>query len=308
MFQRINSPQEKQNLPTQVALPVVRAGGLRFSCGEFIRWNIWRIGYSPPMKIPFLLAALVLVAPCQAQDAPPKVAAPPDPLQISTDRPGFSNGTGIVPTGHFQIEAGATGTHFGDTESYAFGQALVRIPVSARAEARVGIPSYLVSHAGGVRSSGADNLFAEGKFRFGTSKRAVYALLVNSILPTGTKSVATRAFQPGARLSSDIKLSDKLGATLNLGYVRAANQGAIITRYNQVFGSASLSYALSPHIGAFGELYAIGGNGETLKYLDGGFTQLLNPRTQLDASAGIRLGNRAGGPDYFYAVGVSRLF
>ncbi len=265
------------------------------------------------MKIPLLLATLAPVTLCAAQEAAPPKVAPPDaaaaPLQISTDRPGFSNGTGIVPRGHVQVEAGATGTRFGGAESYAFGQALVRIPVAARAEARIGIPSYLVSHAGGVRSSGADNLFLEGKFRLGASKRTVYALLVNSILPTGTRSVATRAFQPGVRLSGDLKLSDKLGATLNLGYVRSANQGAArITRYNQVFGSASLTYALSPRVGTFGELYAIGGNGETLKYLDGGFTQLLGPRTQLDASAGIGLGNRAGGPDYFYALGVSRLF
>jgi hypothetical protein len=79
------------------------------------------------------------IQPAQAQDS---AVAP-----ISADRPGFSTPTAIVPLGDIQLEAGATVSRFGD--DYSFGELLLRVPVTERAELRVGLPSYLVSRADG---------------------------------------------------------------------------------------------------------------------------------------------------------------
>jgi len=267
------------------------------------------------LKSQFLLviafSTLIHVAYAQSaqQSSRPAIESQPELADISTDRPGFSTSTGIVPRGHFQLEAGAAASRSGDDRSYSFGQLLVRVPVSDRAEARVGVPSYLVSRSGGARSTGFDNVFVEGKYLLSTQKRVAYALLVNAVLPTGSRKVTTREFQPGANFAADVTLTDKIGATFNLGVVRGADPTATTTRHpNELFGAASFNFALSKKTGAFTELYAIGGDGQTQKYLDGGFTFLLSPRTQLDASAGVGLGNGASGPDYFYGVGVSRLF
>lgn len=270
------------------------------------------------MKIPFLC---LLVSLCYtpslacAQETSNSSSAQSDSDKqsdktIQTDRPGFANSTGIVPRGHIQLESGATAARSGNDRSYSFGQLLVRVPVSKRAEARIGVPSFLVSRSGGTRTTGADNLFLEGKYQFSSSKHATYAILVNEILPTGSPRVTTSKAEPGFNLAADYTFSDALGLTLNLGELRVANVASTgaTSHSDDLFGAASLNFTLSPKLGAFSELYAIGGDGPTQKYLDGGFTYLLGSRTQLDASAGVGLGNHAGGPDYFYGLGISRLF
>lgn len=272
------------------------------------------------LKTQFLLATLLLagsVAHAQTGSSTTEPAQPSqatsgqqsEDLTISADRPGFSTPTDVVPQGHIQLESGAMASRSGDDRSYSFGQLLVRVPVSKRAEARVGVPSYLVSRSAGMRDTGFDNLFLEGKYQLSSSKKATYAVLVNAFVPTGSRSVTTREFQPGVNLATDYTFTDKVNATFNLGAVRTADDsGGSTSHSTQLFGIASFNFVLSPKTGAFAELYAAGNDGPTQKYLDGGFTYLLNPRTQLDASAGVGLGNHAGGPDYFYGAGISRLF
>ncbi|BCM92093.1 hypothetical protein IAD21_03972 [Abditibacteriota bacterium] len=273
------------------------------------------------LKIPFLLVTMLVgggLAQAQttdqttpAQPSQPASEQQSDDIELSTDRPGFLTSTDVVPKGHIQLESGIMAERSGDDRSYSFGQLLVRVPVSSRAEARVGVPSYLVSRSGGMRDTGADNVFLEGKYLLASRKNASYAILVNAFLPTGSRRVTTREFQPGVNLAADYTFCDKVGATFNVGAVRTADDDSATgstSHSTQLFGAASFNFTLSPKTGAFAELYAEGGDGPTQKYVDGGFTYLLNPRTQLDASAGVGLGNDAGGPDYFYAVGVSRLF
>jgi hypothetical protein len=244
------------------------------------------------------MAALWGLQPAQAQDSG---VAP-----ISADRPGFSTPTAIVPLGDIQLEAGATASRIGDKRDHSFGELLLRVPVTERAELRVGLPSYRVSRADGKWVSGADDLFVETKVLLSSGKHAAYALLLNSLLPTGSREVAEHRFQPGAALAADFTLSQAAEVTLNLGYNHASDAGE---RYDQVFGVSSLNLMLTPDIGSFAELYAFNpADGPVQKYVDGGFTYLLNARTQLDVSGGVGLDNASGGPDYFYGFGISRLF
>ena len=252
-------------------------------------------------QISVALAAILALLPASVRAD----ATPPD-LTIAADRPGFSTPTGIVPMGHFQLEAGASAARGGTQRDYSFGQLLVRVPVCEKAEVQVGVPSYLVSRSGGQRVTGADDTFVQAKFRLSTGPKAVYDLLLNSSLPTGSRAVAGHKFQPGATLAADYVLNEKTGLTLNLGTTRASDSGQ---RYSQLTGAASFGFTLTPKTGAFAEVYAYNQpGGPTQKYADGGFTYLLNPRTQLDISSAIGLGNRAGGPDYSYSAGIARLF
>ena len=280
-----------------------------------------RISYA----LPRLLAVGILLlaghsAPAQIattgtpSGAPPKSdiilkpvsEAPAESLSIAADRPGFSTPTGIVPLGHFQLEAGASAARSGGERDYSFGQLLVRVPVCSRAEVQLGVPSYLVARAGGQRVSGGDDTFVQAKIRLAAGPKAVYGLLLNSSLPTGSRTVAEHKYQPGAALAADYVLDATTGLTLNLGGSRASQSGQ---RFSQVYGAASLGFTLTPKTGAFAEAFAFNQpGGPTQKYADGGFTYLLNPRTQLDISSAIGLGNKAGGPDYSYGAGIARLF
>ncbi len=245
--------------------------------------------------------AQTAAAPAQAQ---PQVQ--PDEAAFSADRPGFSTPTGIVPLGHIQLEGGATASRTGDARGYSFGELLVRVPASKRVEVRVGVPSYLVMREKGQRSAGADDSFVETKIRLASGKKATYALLLNAVLPTGSRRVAEHRLQPGVNLAADLTLSRTVGVTLNLSAVDASSGGQ---RFGQVAAISSFNFTLSPKTGAFAELYAASQHdGPAQKYADGGFTYLLSPRTQIDASAGVGLGNKAGGPDYFYGLGLARLF
>lgn len=212
----------------------------------------------------------------------------------------------MVPRGSFQLEAGASVSRSGGERGYSFGELLVRVPVSNRAEVRVGVPSYLTARGDGAHVKGFDDLFLETKIALGQSSRGAYALLLNTVVPTGSRDVAEHRFQPGANFAASFDLPKDVGLTLNLGATRASDGG---DRFTQISGAACFNFTLSPKVGTFAELYAYNGNGgPTQKYLDGGVTYLLTPQLQLDASAGIGLGNRAGGPDYFVGAGVARLF
>ena len=171
-----------------------------------------------------------------------------DELTIAADRPGFSTPTGIVPLGHFQLEAGATAARSGTDRGYSLGQLLVRVPVCQQAEVQVGVPSYLVARSGGQRVTGGDDLAVAGKVRLSTATKAVYDLLLSAALPTGSRAVAEHKFQPGAALAADYVLGPKTGLTLNLGVSRASQNGQ---RYSQLTGAASLGFTLTAKTGAF---------------------------------------------------------
>lgn len=258
-----------------------------------------------------LFATLTLGRVAQAQEPLPASSTQPEkpdaePLSLAADRPGFATGTSIVARGHIQLELGATASRPGAAREYSFAEALVRVPVARRVEVRLALPSYLLDRAGQEHEDGADDLGVGAKLLLASTKRATYALLVNAALPTGSRRVAEHRFQPGGVLAADLTLSRHIGMTLNLGSSRASEEGQ---RFTQVLGASSLNFALSPKLGLFSEVYAFNAaSGPTQKYLDGGFTYLLRPRIQLDASGGVGLGNHVGGPDFFYSAGMVHLF
>src|SRR5215212_11770468 len=61
---------------------------------------------------------------------------------IVADRPDFTEGTGLIPPGHVQVEGGTTLTRVEDDDITTFGELLVRIGAGERWEGRIGVPSY----------------------------------------------------------------------------------------------------------------------------------------------------------------------
>lgn len=257
------------------------------------------------------LAALTAVFCCPtlalAQTEVSPSTAPAEISPLVTDRPDFTESAATIDAGRFQLEGGLTYERSGSARTVTAGELLARIGLNKRSELRVGVPSYLRVRDGG-RANGLDDASLGVKYMLSSRPGHPVAIIVAASLPSGAKRVAERKFQPEAVLATGMDLSDKVGLGLNLGYGRPSGAGV---RFSQLFASASFAFSLSDKVGAFTEVYAFNrteAGGRTQKYGDVGLTYGLSDDLQLDARVGQGLWNRAGGPDYFYGVGISQRF
>src|SRR5690606_15296247 len=99
-----------------------------------------------------LLAALLLAAVPAAAQPPPLV----------TDRPVSTESA--VAVSRPQLESGYTLTRGGGAREHALGEVLVRLPLVARFELRLGLNSHLwTRNAGGVEAAGFEDASVGGK-------------------------------------------------------------------------------------------------------------------------------------------------
>lgn len=250
----------------------------------------------------------VLSATAHAQSSTPDTLIAPDVPPLITDRPDFTESPQTVPKGMTQVEAGVTFERSSREKTTTLGETLVRIAAGDRAEIRVGIPSYITQRGDGVRADGFDDAFLGAKLALIKRENFPIAVLVGTTLPTGSRQFAPHDYNVEAVLATETGLSKKVGVAFNVGAGRP-NQGN--GRFSQFFASASLGFDLSKRIGAYAEVYAFNRDepgGDSKQFINGGFTYAVNPNLQLDARAGLGLGNNVDGPDYFTGVGVSQRF
>lgn len=227
---------------------------------------------------------------------------------LVTDRPDFTESPEAVAPGRVQVEAGITFERSGGDHVRSLGEVLVRVGAGKRAEVRVGLPSHMHLHEGGSSVSGWDDGYLGAKFvlREGEKRKPQVALLAGTSLPTGSRRVAERKYQPEAVLAASLDLSDRVSLGANIGAARASSAGK---RFNQVFGSLALGYSLNEKWGTYVEVYGYSRNepgGGAQKYANTGLTYLVNDDFQLDARLGVGLN---GGPrERFWGVGVARRF
>ena len=269
-----------------------------------------------------LIACAILSA---AASCPSAWAQQPKEEPIDAERPGFTNGTGTVAPGHFQIEAGYMYTRASDgTREHRIGDsALLRVPVSKNTEVRFGLPTYFFTHlpisvfSGSSvpsptsgNSGGSDNAHGFGdssisaKWRFldapdNPRKYPSLALIAQTTLPTGEQAYRETHFQP------QIALEAAYGSLqANFVVARPADSGQTFTQYS---GGLNLSHDLNDATGVFLETYRIaptGANAQNGTYLDGGITHVLGNNTQLDFNVGTGI-STALKNDRFVGVGVA---
>ena len=192
----------------------------------------------------FFVAQLRLVNSAHAADEP-----------LITDRPDFTESPQVVPRGMVQIEGGATYAREGAARQTEVGELLVRVPVSDKAEVRIGVPSYLWQRDG-ARLSGFGDAFLGAKFALSDGdaarKKPALGLLIGTSLPTGRAGFGEDEFQPETALAASWELCPTTSFNMNFGYARPSDGGA---RFNQLFGSVSLGHSLNDKWGAFAELF-----------------------------------------------------
>jgi len=260
----------------------------------------------------------ILMSPdmARAQDGTP---ATPNREQASevepiiTDRPDFTESTETVPAGMTQIEAGATYARTGDERSHSLGEVLVRHALGRRTELRLEVPTLSRTRGAAGRESGFEDgsigfktMLSQGSGGFGL-KRPRISLIGDTSLPVGSSRFRERKLQPGVKLLLGVDLSERLSLSSNLNYADLSEEG---DRFGEFSASLSLGIGVTERVGSYVEVFGFfpGGKRDNSRFINGGFTYLVNNDFQLDARLGFGLGNDAAGPDTFFGVGVSRRF
>lgn len=230
---------------------------------------------------------------------------------IEPDRPDFTEGTGLIPAGHVQVEGGTTLTRVDDVDSTSLGELLVRIGLGERSELRLGLGSYSRiddSSAGGGSISGFEDPAIELKYRF--TKEAgelapgqpAVALVLGTSVPVGDKELTSDEWAPLALLAFDWAVGSRFGVGANLGGSYAISGDD--DRFTQAFASVSAGMSVTDRLGTYLEWYGFSEeeeNGPSTHYVNGGISFLINDDLIVDAKIGTGLND--ADPDWFAGVG-----
>ena len=232
--------------------------------------------------------------------APPLAAQEAlDPIE--PDRPDFTEGTGILPAGHWQVEGGYTFSRVEDERDSTLGELLVRVPLAESIEARFNVGSYDWIHGGGPKVQGYEDPEVGVKIRLNETSHPELAVLLLTTVPVGGKDLTADAWQPTVKLAAAWDLTDRfsLSSNLNVSYPAEGND-----RFSQVAASLSAGFSLSDRLGAFLEAYGFSEEtrgGPSTGYVNGGFSYGVTNDLSLDVRAGAGLNDAS--PDYFIGAG-----
>jgi len=204
-----------------------------------------------------------------------------DPLV--TDRPDFTESAETVPRRSHQVEGGYTFAATGGDGEHALGELLLRLPLGARVEARVGAGSYLiVSEPGAADTYGDPSLGVKVKLLDARPGGAPDLAAMVTLIAERAGASAARRLIPELKLLAARDLSSRFALSANLG--AAFNEDGA-----SGIASLSLGIDLCPWLGAFAEAFGVGPmrtrDGRSA-FVDSGLTWRLHDDLQIDARAG----------------------
>lgn len=226
---------------------------------------------------------------------------------ISPDRPDFTEGTGLIPVGHVQVEGGVTLARVEDEDSTSLGEVLVRFGLGERAEARIGLGSYTRIDGDFTDISGFEDPALELKIRFTDEAgelapgQPAVALVLGTSIPVGDKELTSDEWVPTAIFAFDWDLG-RFGLGANLGGSYEVGDD----RFLQAFGSLSAGFSVTDRLGTYLEWYGFSEeekDGPSTHYVDGGISYLINNDLMVDARIGTGLND--ADPDWYAGVGAS---
>src|SRR6185436_11322152 len=160
-----------------------------------------------------IVTSFASVAPAAAQTGDPLIS----------DRPDFTESTGTIAPGRFQIEGGITSQEIGEEDSLSVGELLVRYGLGENLEARLGVGSWTRIEVPGDQLEGFEDPTVQMKVRLTppVSDRPpgfpAVALLVGTSVPVGSEELTADEWEPEAVLAFDWILTDMLTLGANLG-------------------------------------------------------------------------------------------
>lgn len=236
----------------------------------------------------------------------PRTARGQTEAPLVTDRPDFTESALTVPRGDAQLESGYTFSRADDADEHTLGEILLRVGLTDRLEARIGLGSHAWIAAPGEDPSGFEDPSLGMKVVLAMEETAgvAAAVLAGTAIPIGDDDVGEDDWQPEIKLAVSRGLSETVALAANAGYARASEDGE---GFDQGSASLSLGIGLSERWGAYAEAYGTfpaSRSGDDEAVLNGGLTFLVHPLLQLDARAGAGLTDAA--PDFFVGLGIAR--
>lgn len=220
---------------------------------------------------------------------------------IATDRPGFSDGSNVVPKGKLQMESGFFRTQVGSSVTTSLGDGLFRYGLSQKYELRLIGISY--GFAPGVRQWLDPSIGFKSRI-IQTDKREV-TLIGQTTVPIGQGPLRSNEWNPTIKVAA----STALGADTLGGNLVFARLGSGDDQFVQSALSLNLTRSITSSTSLTGEVWAvdkISRNGPMAGYFSLAVVHLLDRSHQLDLRLGSGLNQSRDG--WFLQGGYSVRF
>jgi hypothetical protein len=225
---------------------------------------------------------------------------------IQADRPDFTEGTGLIPPGHVQVEGGTTLARVEDVDATTLGELLVRFGIGERSEGRVILGSYSRIDNDFSDVSGFEDPALELKIRFTEDAgelapgQPAVALVLGTSVPVGDKELTGDEWVPAAVVAFDWDLG-RFGVGANVGGSYETGDG---DRFTQAFASLTGGFSVTDRLGTYVEWYGFSKeemDGPSTNHVNGGISFLINDDLIVDARIGTGLND--ADPDWYAGVG-----
>lgn len=216
--------------------------------------------------------------------------------RITTDRPGFANGSYVLDPVTIQLESGAGFTRSGPADQYGLGQILLRFGIPG-IELRAMLNSFVIQRTP-ASDEGLQDTGVGVKVRLVHKPDDGLAVSVLGALslPTGKSFLTSNELVPTGLLLIDYTLSDRWALSSNLGYTFGT--GGLD---DEVLFIAKPTLSVSSAAGVYVGYVGLYGSPRKQHLVDWGLTWGATPNAQLDFHGGMELDTR----DFFIGVGFA---
>lgn len=225
---------------------------------------------------------------------------------VTPDRPGFTNGSDVVPKGRVQVEGGVTRNIYSASSGAGHAtdgpETLIRTGLNDKTELRITLPNYIWPSGTSGFSDGAVGL----RYKFYQSKdgNTKFAFTPSFSVPIKSAVTTSGHVDPIFLLSGQTTSGARWGISSNLIFSYPTQNGGRLANYT---ATTQVTYALSGPLAVFGDVYDNGVSGSLPSPIaDAGFTYKIANNAQLDIETGRGLGGMA--PVQFYGGGVAVRF
>ncbi|MBF0548006.1 MAG: transporter [Candidatus Riflebacteria bacterium] len=236
--------------------------------------------------------------------------------EVLPDRPDYTDGIGIIPPEHYQLEGGFTFARNAGISENSYGEFLLRQGMGRDTELRLGISSYFWTHISGENISGWDDTSIGFKWHIRDESEKLglnnpgMALEGTLNLPTGAQNIKLYGAEPEIRFLFSWNLNKKLALGSNICYGKIVDSDSRIGRFwrsDRLGGSLSMGYDFSPKISGFLEIFGFRSHWtENQGFVDTGFWYSITDDYGVDFRIGHGLNGLAD--DYFTGFGFGEIW
>jgi hypothetical protein len=234
----------------------------------------------------------------------PAVAFSQDKPPIQPDRPGFSDGTGIVGKRTLEVETGKSSSFDSGHPTLSWGDAVLRYGLGGNLELRIVGITYLMV-PGGAKGWGDPGFGFKYRLVPAGKGRPDVSFIGLTTVPVGASDVRDNEWNPTIKLAWNLPTGDD-AVYGNLVWSRV---GSGAERFGQSAMSLGYGHAFNDRDGVGLEVWWIDHtslDGPGAGFAGISFTHLLNPNIQLDIELQTGLDQHKDG--YLFSTGIAVRF